>query len=40
MELCRTMPKVADLAGKDPDHVVELCNEVGDLKSWLQLLDL
>ncbi|KAL9285014.1 hypothetical protein ACSQ67_024628 [Phaseolus vulgaris] len=28
MELCRTISKVADLGGKDPDHVVELCNEV------------
>ncbi|MCI12001.1 DNA polymerase theta-like [Trifolium medium] len=27
MELSRTMPKGADLGGKDPDHVVELCNE-------------
>lgn len=28
MELCRTIRKGADLGGKDPDHVVELCNEV------------
>lgn len=28
MELSRTIPKGADLGGKDPDHVVELCNEV------------
>ncbi|QCD99446.1 helicase and polymerase-containing protein TEBICHI isoform X1 [Vigna unguiculata] len=28
MELSRTISKVADLGGKDPDHVVELCNEV------------
>ncbi|KAK6161831.1 hypothetical protein DH2020_001672 [Rehmannia glutinosa] len=28
MEIVRTIPKVADLGGKDPDHVVELCNEV------------
>ncbi|RZC75410.1 hypothetical protein C5167_050892 [Papaver somniferum] len=28
MELIRTIPKTADLGGKDPDHVVELCNEV------------
>lgn len=29
MEIIRTIPKAADLGGKDPDHVVELCNEVG-----------
>ncbi|KNA12473.1 hypothetical protein SOVF_125610 [Spinacia oleracea] len=28
MEIVRTIPKSADLGGKDPDHVVELCNEV------------
>ncbi|CAJ1972305.1 unnamed protein product [Sphenostylis stenocarpa] len=28
MELSRTISKNADLGGKDPDHVVELCNEV------------
>lgn len=28
MEIVRTIAKVADLGGKDPDHVVELCNEV------------
>nr|XP_043612753.1 helicase and polymerase-containing protein TEBICHI [Erigeron canadensis] len=28
MELVRTMSKRADLGGKDPDHIVELCNEV------------
>ncbi|KAF5196228.1 Dna polymerase theta protein [Thalictrum thalictroides] len=28
MELVRTIPKSADLGGKDPDHIVELCNEV------------
>ncbi|KAL7596490.1 hypothetical protein Lser_V15G27853 [Lactuca serriola] len=28
MELVRTIPKRADLCGKDPDHIVELCNEV------------
>ncbi|KAJ9555668.1 hypothetical protein OSB04_010282 [Centaurea solstitialis] len=28
MELVRTISKRADLGGKDPDHVVELCNEV------------
>ncbi|XP_020228897.1 helicase and polymerase-containing protein TEBICHI [Cajanus cajan] len=28
MELSRTISKVADIGGKDPDHVVELCNEV------------
>ncbi|XP_062018737.1 helicase and polymerase-containing protein TEBICHI isoform X1 [Rosa rugosa] len=28
MEIIRTIPKAVDLGGKDPDHVVELCNEV------------
>ncbi|KAK9742154.1 hypothetical protein RND81_03G151800 [Saponaria officinalis] len=28
MEVIRTIPKSADLGGKDPDHVVHLCNEV------------
>ncbi|KAL0311996.1 UNVERIFIED_CONTAM: Helicase and polymerase-containing protein TEBICHI [Sesamum radiatum] len=28
MEIVRTLPKVAELGGKDPDHIVELCNEV------------
>lgn len=28
MEVVRTIRKGADLGGKDPDHVVELCNEV------------
>ncbi|KAL3819028.1 hypothetical protein ACJIZ3_004933 [Penstemon smallii] len=28
MEIVRTMPKMADLGGKDPDHIIELCNEV------------
>ncbi|XP_057799459.1 helicase and polymerase-containing protein TEBICHI [Salvia miltiorrhiza] len=28
MEIVRTIPKVAALGGKDPDHIVELCNEV------------
>ncbi|XP_042498308.1 helicase and polymerase-containing protein TEBICHI isoform X2 [Macadamia integrifolia] len=28
MNIVRTIPKAADLGGKDPDHVVELCNEV------------
>ncbi|XP_058074387.1 helicase and polymerase-containing protein TEBICHI isoform X4 [Magnolia sinica] len=28
MELVRTIPKNADLGGKDPDNIVELCNEV------------
>lgn len=28
MELVRTIRKEADLGGKDPDHVVELCHEV------------
>jgi DNA polymerase theta len=28
MEVVRTIRKNADLAGKDPDHIVELCNEV------------
>lgn len=33
MELARTVSKSANLGGKDPDHVVELCNEVGALES-------
>ncbi|KAG7540631.1 Helicase superfamily 1/2 ATP-binding domain [Arabidopsis thaliana x Arabidopsis arenosa] len=28
MEVVRTIPKAADMGGKDPDHIVELCNEV------------
>ncbi|XP_073285327.1 helicase and polymerase-containing protein TEBICHI isoform X1 [Primulina huaijiensis] len=28
MEIVRVIPRVADLCGKDPDHIVELCNEV------------
>ncbi|CAB4266528.1 unnamed protein product [Prunus armeniaca] len=28
MEIVKTIPKATDLSGKDPDHVVELCNEV------------
>ncbi|KAL9230313.1 hypothetical protein vseg_005682 [Gypsophila vaccaria] len=28
MEVVRTIPKSADLGGKDPDHVVRLCDEV------------
>ncbi|KAJ4750728.1 DNA polymerase I [Rhynchospora pubera] len=28
MDAVRVIPKGADLAGKDPDHIVELCNEV------------
>lgn len=28
MEIVRTIRKMADLGGKDPDHIVELCNEV------------
>ncbi|CAH9090445.1 unnamed protein product [Cuscuta epithymum] len=28
MEIVRTLPKTAELGGKDPDHIVELCNEV------------
>ncbi|KAF4355301.1 hypothetical protein F8388_026571 [Cannabis sativa] len=28
MDIVRTISKAADLGGKDPDHVVELCNEV------------
>lgn len=31
MDIVRTVSKVADLGGKDPDHIVELCNEVGTL---------
>lgn len=29
MDIVRTIPRAADLGGKDPDHIVELCNEVG-----------
>uniref|UniRef100_A0A516IJI0 Helicase and polymerase-containing protein TEBICHI n=1 Tax=Turnera subulata TaxID=218843 RepID=A0A516IJI0_9ROSI len=28
MNVIRTIPRAADLGGKDPDHIVELCNEV------------
>ncbi|KAK6249105.1 hypothetical protein QUC31_020670 [Theobroma cacao] len=28
LDIVRTIPKVVDLGGKDPDHIVELCNEV------------
>ncbi|KAL6524100.1 hypothetical protein OROMI_031195 [Orobanche minor] len=28
MEIVRRIPKAAELGGKDPDHIVELCNEV------------
>lgn len=28
MDIVRTVPKAADLGGKDPEHIVELCNEV------------
>ncbi|XP_021301541.1 helicase and polymerase-containing protein TEBICHI isoform X4 [Sorghum bicolor] len=28
MNVVRVLPKVADHGGKDPDHIVELCNEV------------
>ncbi|KAL3500503.1 hypothetical protein ACH5RR_039596, partial [Cinchona calisaya] len=28
MDLVRTIPKIADIGGRDPDHIVELCNEV------------
>lgn len=31
MDIVRTIPRVADLCGKDPDHIVELCNEVGTI---------
>ncbi len=29
LEIVRTISKASDLGGKDPDHIVELCNEVG-----------
>ena len=29
MDIIRTISKAAELGGKDPDHIVELCNEVG-----------
>ncbi|XP_020536582.1 helicase and polymerase-containing protein TEBICHI isoform X2 [Jatropha curcas] len=28
MDIVRTIPRASDLGGKDPDHIVELCNEV------------
>ncbi|KFK29884.1 hypothetical protein AALP_AA7G191500 [Arabis alpina] len=28
MEVVRTIPKAADMGGKDPDHIIELCNEI------------
>ncbi|XP_071919297.1 helicase and polymerase-containing protein TEBICHI isoform X1 [Coffea arabica] len=28
MNIVRTIPKIADIGGKDPDHIVELCNEI------------
>lgn len=31
MNVVRVIPKVADLGGKDPDHIVELCNEVNSI---------
>ena len=35
MDIVRTIRKAADLGGKDPDHVVELCNEVKTLDLFL-----
>lgn len=31
MEIVRTFTKTSDLGGRDPDHIVELCNEVNYL---------
>ncbi|CAH8378004.1 unnamed protein product [Eruca vesicaria subsp. sativa] len=28
MEVVRTLPQTANMGGKDPDHIIELCNEV------------
>ncbi|KAJ0251931.1 DEAD/DEAH box helicase domain-containing protein [Hirschfeldia incana] len=28
MEVVRTLPKAANMGGKDPDHIIELCNEI------------
>ena len=28
LDIVRTISKTANLGGKDPDHIVELCNEV------------
>lgn len=28
MKVVRTIPKTSNLAGRDPDHIVEMCNEV------------
>lgn len=30
LDVVRVLPKTSDFGGKDPDHIVELCNEV----SW------
>lgn len=41
MDIIRMMPKTADLGGKDPDHITELCNEVAfnvNLDSVLQCI--
>lgn len=35
MEVVRTIPKSADMGGKDPDHIVELCNEVMARASYM-----
>lgn len=40
MEVVRTIRKAADLGGKDPDHVVELCNEVQTLYPFSLLMKL
>lgn len=37
LDIVRTIPKAVDLGGKDPDHVVELCNEVGTLGIFVLL---
>jgi hypothetical protein len=43
MDIVRTISKQYDLGGKDPDHIVELCNEVGssyDTSFWVLSLSL
>lgn len=35
MDIVRTVPKTADLGGKDPDHIVELCNEVRTIPVYI-----
>jgi hypothetical protein len=34
MNIVRVLPKIADIGGKDPDHIVELCNEVNSTQPF------